>query len=344
MTGDELLALVRAGPRDDQPRAVYADWLLEQGDGLGEFIALQLRAARGETTKPEQAREKVLLDQHWRRWCGGLAAALHRDRSTFERGFLATAVFPHASTPQHLLKKLVGEPHWATAHTVRCVHGNEHYVPTLLHPVMRHLERTSLDGNELVRCEKAPWRLRWLDLRAWALLPPVVEALGGLPALGSLRTLRLYTQELGPAANLPRPLLARLTEFELGLRSDPVATEVLTFLRVCPTPVSAIGTSVYTATARGRHVDFAMHHESEFAVSALSALLKGLVQRGFNGARLHWAPGASIMGNALTKARQAPGSLGLGLAARAGELSGLPVDTSDFTAGTNHRSRRVRPR
>ena len=40
MTEAELLAAIHADPRDDAPRLVYADWLLERGDVRGELIVL----------------------------------------------------------------------------------------------------------------------------------------------------------------------------------------------------------------------------------------------------------------------------------------------------------------
>lgn len=43
MSGKELLAQVLAAPDEDPPRLVYADWLMEQGDPRGEFIAVQVQ-------------------------------------------------------------------------------------------------------------------------------------------------------------------------------------------------------------------------------------------------------------------------------------------------------------
>jgi uncharacterized protein (TIGR02996 family) len=41
----DLLEAIAAAPDDDAPRLVYADWLIERGDPLGELIALQCRLA-----------------------------------------------------------------------------------------------------------------------------------------------------------------------------------------------------------------------------------------------------------------------------------------------------------
>jgi uncharacterized protein (TIGR02996 family) len=43
---DALLAAVIANPDDDEPRAVYADHLIEHGDPRGTFISLQLALAK----------------------------------------------------------------------------------------------------------------------------------------------------------------------------------------------------------------------------------------------------------------------------------------------------------
>ena len=41
-----FLEAIRAAPDDDVPRLVYADWLEERGEPLGEFIRVQCALAR----------------------------------------------------------------------------------------------------------------------------------------------------------------------------------------------------------------------------------------------------------------------------------------------------------
>jgi uncharacterized protein (TIGR02996 family) len=56
-TEKQLLAAVLASPRDDAPRLVYADWLMEKGDPRGELIARQVRDPDGpEDITEEQCR------------------------------------------------------------------------------------------------------------------------------------------------------------------------------------------------------------------------------------------------------------------------------------------------
>jgi uncharacterized protein (TIGR02996 family) len=43
VSADALIDAIVAAPDDDTPRLVYADWLIERGDALGELIALQCR-------------------------------------------------------------------------------------------------------------------------------------------------------------------------------------------------------------------------------------------------------------------------------------------------------------
>ena len=51
-TAEDFYAEIWAKPKDDGPREVFADWLIEQGDPRGELIALQIARARG-TAEPD---------------------------------------------------------------------------------------------------------------------------------------------------------------------------------------------------------------------------------------------------------------------------------------------------
>jgi uncharacterized protein (TIGR02996 family) len=59
----ELLREVRAAPDEDGPRLVYADWLLQQGNPVGELIIVQCAVARGEDDDVMRARERELLER-----------------------------------------------------------------------------------------------------------------------------------------------------------------------------------------------------------------------------------------------------------------------------------------
>lgn len=85
-----LLAEIRAAPDDDAPRSIYADWLIERGDPLGTFIALQLaRAQQRDPVVSEE--EQQLLDRHWSAWIGPASAMFEAGEVAFERGLWSAA-------------------------------------------------------------------------------------------------------------------------------------------------------------------------------------------------------------------------------------------------------------
>ena len=92
-----LFDAVAQAPDDDRPRIVLSDALLERGDARGEFIALQLLKARGQATSKQEAREKILEQNHWRRWLVelpgvGTAPTTITPLNEFHRGFLRSCV------------------------------------------------------------------------------------------------------------------------------------------------------------------------------------------------------------------------------------------------------------
>lgn len=84
-----LLAAIVANPADDAPRAVYADWLLEQGDRRGEFIQLQLARAKGRQSPEAKEREKQLFVDLRGALMGPLNERFAKSGLEFKRGFLA---------------------------------------------------------------------------------------------------------------------------------------------------------------------------------------------------------------------------------------------------------------
>ena len=61
---DELLAQIRANPRDDHPRRVYADMLLSRGDERGEYMHLALESSWDDAKKARWA-ELQRRETHW---------------------------------------------------------------------------------------------------------------------------------------------------------------------------------------------------------------------------------------------------------------------------------------
>jgi len=67
---------IRADPRDEVPRLVYADYLEESGDPRGEFIRIQCELTHLQPADPArvglEARESELLDAHAEAWLAPL--------------------------------------------------------------------------------------------------------------------------------------------------------------------------------------------------------------------------------------------------------------------------------
>ncbi len=112
--GDEasLLAAIAADPDDDAPRLVYADWLLDRGDGFGEFIhasckldALESKAVDALAGKLLRKHEKTWLApirpfiRTWR-WNRGLLHEVTCDAKLFTQAAAAIA----ARTPRGRLE------------------------------------------------------------------------------------------------------------------------------------------------------------------------------------------------------------------------------------------------
>jgi uncharacterized protein (TIGR02996 family) len=88
---DEVfLQAILDAPDDDTPRLIYADWLIDQGNPRGEFIHVQCRLARMDSSDPQrpqlEQRERDLLRRHQDEWLGQVRPLV--SRWTFRRGFL----------------------------------------------------------------------------------------------------------------------------------------------------------------------------------------------------------------------------------------------------------------
>lgn len=86
-----LKAAIVAAPDDDGPRLAYADWLLQQGDPLGEMIVVQCQLAALANDDPRRAalqrRESGLLRKHARTWL----RLPYLDEPIMRRGFIEAA-------------------------------------------------------------------------------------------------------------------------------------------------------------------------------------------------------------------------------------------------------------
>ncbi|MFT3706303.1 MAG: TIGR02996 domain-containing protein [Archangium sp.] len=110
-SGEELLEAVWANPTDPAVRAVYGDWLVEQGDPRGELIALQLAAP----TEKSPRRIELLIEKNWKKWLGPLSDWF-RVAPAFELGFPKRGSVSPPSYRDGMDKfgPLLERPEWST--------------------------------------------------------------------------------------------------------------------------------------------------------------------------------------------------------------------------------------
>ena len=149
-TMQELLAEIRENPRDDAPRIVYADMLVEAGDPRGTFIQMQLARSGRTPTAAERKEELKVLRKHYRGWLGEIAGCVgglgaHNfsvgpERTgmqiRFDRGFL-TGVFV-AQTPRKIAPA-IGSAELATVEELTLRDEGERVLRETALPALRFL-------------------------------------------------------------------------------------------------------------------------------------------------------------------------------------------------------------
>ncbi|MDP3499010.1 MAG: TIGR02996 domain-containing protein [Myxococcales bacterium] len=174
--GQRLREAVLAEPSNDHPRAVYADWLMEQGDPRGEFIAAQL------------ARRPAPLDVETAvAWAGAVRSKL-RWRSPFanEKGFHVpryTRGFLSGAAVDSLDGAAAASPDWATLEVLDVHSGDldglgRYDLRSLV--VLGGLQAEDLDT---VLAQPLGERLLGVGLRASATDEAVCERLARFPRL-----------------------------------------------------------------------------------------------------------------------------------------------------------------
>jgi uncharacterized protein (TIGR02996 family) len=148
----ELLAAIYAAPDDDAPRLVYADWLQDRGDSLGEFIALQLQGISNDRTD-------ALQTEHNPRILGSLTKQIRWGK--LARGFPSSCAVLASADP--------GDPRWAT---VSEVHGAALLDDEVPLPWLRHLVLEDADVERLrtlarpIAAERLVWQMQEANARA----------------------------------------------------------------------------------------------------------------------------------------------------------------------------------
>lgn len=224
---EPFIAEIVANPHDDAPRLIYADWLEERGDPLGEFIRVQCQLAQLPRTDPAvvtlRQREFALLRQHRAAWTSPRSTGFMQGK--FARGFFEEA----HSTMANLIKN---------ADTI-----------FLTLPLLRKLtlsDRMNYSArpysSHLPRLLKLPYlrRITSLSLQHNGVDDRDAEAIAQSEHLTGLRFLNLFHNnifERGARVLAESPYLQNL-QF-LGLEENPISPSAQNYLR------SVFGKRVY---------------------------------------------------------------------------------------------------
>lgn len=179
-SSDALLAAVLAAPRDDRPRRVYADWLLERGDPRGELISVQCDLAQRPDDAALRAREAALLRAHEAAWLAAfkkLARTVELNRGFVESATLSAAAFekngPELFAAAPILSVRLLAPSYLRMDAVAA------------NPLLGKLDALHLGG---------------LGAEPEVMGPPGLAMLVKSPHVTQLRTLTITGQRLGAAA------------------------------------------------------------------------------------------------------------------------------------------------
>jgi uncharacterized protein (TIGR02996 family) len=209
---DELLAHVGAHPEDDGARLVLADHLLEHGDPLGEFIALQCQP------KPDDARLQRLLLLHRWTWGALLGPYIMPGWTRFKRG-LPESVRMELRPGQHLPPP---GPFWCAVRELDWDGGGgEAHADWLSHPNLRNV--TVLANVPLrlaARLSTHPLPVRELMMEGDVIrrAPGVFNSLASLPHLARLEVTGATLEDVHLCASSP---LARRLGCEILLDGGP---------------------------------------------------------------------------------------------------------------------------
>ncbi len=182
-SGAALLASVYQDPDDDSARLVYADWLMEQGDPRGEFIALQFKA-----DPDAKRRANALLREHKKAWLGPLAHVL-RGEVEFRRGFAAQGIATFRN--ERDVAQWGSLVEWATleeisySHTI--VRDDQQEWSHFIGPAMKSVRVAHCPTIAHLLAANTPWRIRTLALARAADIAAVTSS----PLFPELTTLEL---------------------------------------------------------------------------------------------------------------------------------------------------------
>ncbi len=183
-----LLDEIAATPDDDDPRSIYADYLIERGDPLGTFIALQLaRATRRDPVVSDE--EQQLLDASWSAWVGAPSASIAAKHVRFERGFWSMCDLREVRGT--LPPELLAAPAWRTVRKIKLYDIAAPQLAKLLVVARGPLRSLSVAGRTAfvqVTQANVPLSIEELGLAYdTSRDPPALATIVGLPSLRTLR-------------------------------------------------------------------------------------------------------------------------------------------------------------
>lgn len=219
-----MIEKVYANPNSLELRQVVADYLQEQGDIRGEFIALQLYHLHHPETPASRDREHALWTAHLATWYPTLHGWIDRRKSKFYAGFLQHMCFRLNANPQ---APVAGAPEWQTVQSLdlASITLQEPLTEVLSHPVMAGLRSLSnLQSGEVSKLD--PHRPLPITELMVGGSPDPLATMGDTVALPELKKLSIRL----PYALPPRHSLlpdrqiwrsVRHLEFQLPTPVDP---------------------------------------------------------------------------------------------------------------------------
>jgi len=219
-----LFAAVYADPDSDAPREVLADALQSAGDPRGEFIALQLREARGDASEALVERATELCKEHGKDWLGAQRVITYR--ADLRRGFLARLELAGAWATKDW-KQVCADPALRTIERLEAGQATGKIYAQVLAavaPTVQDIEIFDDAMFELVRRTPMP-RLRAVRVRLWKRKPyeqrfveGIVPWLEAQPAITTLECANASDLEA-----LSEPCAARLRQVFVRDDLDEVA-------------------------------------------------------------------------------------------------------------------------
>jgi uncharacterized protein (TIGR02996 family) len=216
IAANAFLQTILEQPEADVPRLVYADWLEEQGDPLGELIRLQCQIALLRENDPQREslsrRQELLLEQFGALWLGPVHELGLVGR--FQRGLLEVTV--------------------TGARMLLDVADRLFALPAVLHVNLRD---GVLDRDTLRALAKSPvfQRVRSLDLERSHVTNDGIQILCNSPFRGRLAKLKLgHTQISSLAARLLVGAFDLSSLVELSLRFNGIGEGGARHLSKCP--------------------------------------------------------------------------------------------------------------